>query len=407
MAKIDEEIINKLTKDFENCKSLGDLFGKNGLMKRLSKQLIEKMLEEELTSELGYEKHQRTKEKNNRNGKSSKKVHGEYGDFEIKVPRDREGYYSPILVKKGEKDIGEFENKVISMYARGMTTRDIQEHVESIYGISISPTTVSNITTKVEALVKEWQSRPLEDIYIIVYFDAIFYKVREEGKVVNKAAYTAIGIDKKGYKQILGLWLFKTESSRFWLSVLTELQDRGIKDILIISIDGLKGFKEAIETIYPDTEIQQCVIHQIRNSLKYVPYKEKKDFAKDLKLVYKAITEEEALYQLDELEKKWGEKYPYIIKSWRRNWDSLSTYFNYSEHIRKLIYTTNIIEGVHRQFRKVTKNRSVFTNDKALMKLLYLTVERTEKKMSKVRYWSLILSQLSVRFEGRLEKYLK
>jgi len=407
MAKISKEIIDTLSKDLESCKNLNDLMGKNGIMKKLSKQLIEAMLEEELTSELGYEKHERTKNKNNRNGKSSKKVHGEYGDLEIKVPRDREGYYSPILVKKGEKDIGEFENKVISMYARGMTTRDIQEHVESIYGISISPTTVSNITNKIEAIVKEWQSRPLEEIYIIVYFDAIFYKVREEGKIVNKAAYTAIGIDKKGYKQILGLWLYRTESSRFWLSVLTELQDRGVKDILIVSIDGLAGFKEAIETIYPETEIQQCVIHQIRNSLKYVPYKEKKGFTKDLKLVYKAITEEEALYQLDELEKKWGKKYPYIIKSWRRNWDSLSTYFNYSEHIRKLIYTTNIIEGVHRQFRKVTKNRAVFTNDKALMKLLYLTVERTEKKMSKVRHWSLILSQLSVRFESRLEKYLK
>ena len=314
---------------------------------------------------------------------------------------------SPYFVKKYEKTLGPIEDKIISMYSKGMTTRDIQSHVEELYGLEVSPTTISNITDSIVVHAKEWQNRPLAEIYPIVFFDAIHYKVREDGKVVSKAAYTCLALDLEGKKDMLGIWVGESEGANYWLGIMTELRNRGVQDILIAAVDGLKGFPDAIESVFPGCEVQQCIIHQIRNTIKYVGSKNQKEFMKDLKLVYTAPTEEAGLLELDRLDQKWGEKYPYPIKSWRNNWNNLAVFFKYPAEIRKMIYTTNAVENLHRQFRKVTKNRALFPNDDALIKMLYLAYKDIAKKWTMpVNNWAFIFSQLSIRFEERLAPFL-
>ena len=398
--------LSNIQEDLKKCRTIEDLMGKNGLLKRLSKQMIEEMLETEMNEHLGYEKHssEGINSGNSRNGKSPKTVKSSFGEMDINTPRDRNGEFDPVIVKKRQTDISSFDEKIISMYGKGMTTRDIQDHIKDIYGADISPTTVSNITDKVSGLVVEWQSRPLQNIYPIVFFDAIHYKVRDEGKVVTKAAYTCLGIDLSGIKEVLGIWVGENEGAHYWLGICNELKNRGVEDILIACVDGLKGFPDAINTVFPKTEIQLCIIHMIRNTLKYVGSKYQKEFMADLKLVYKAPTEDKAKAELDNLEDKWGGKYPLVIKSWRRNWENLSTYFKFPEEIRRMIYTTNAVEALHRQMRKVTKNRSIFPNDEALSKILFLAIRDVSKKWTMpLQNWAFTISQLAVIFEGRFK----
>ncbi len=407
--KLPQEVLDQLMADLENVKSYDDLMGKNGAIKKLIKSSIEKLLDAELTNHLGYPKDSPigNNSGNSRNGKRSKTIISENGKLEINIPRDRNSTFDPVLIEKYKRTVGPIEDKIISMYAKGMTTRDIQSHIEEIYGLDISPTTISNITNAMVDHARQWQDRALQDIYTIVYFDAIHYKVRLEGKVVSKAAYTCLGVDIEGHKDLLGLWIGEAEGANFWLAILTELRNRGVKDILISCVDGLKGFPEAIESVFPECQVQQCVIHQIRNTIKYVASKNQKEFLNDLKLVYKAPTEKSALAELDNLEAKWGKKYPYPINSWRKNWANLSAYFKYPEEIRTLIYTTNPVENVHRQFRKVTKSKSLFPNDDALLKILYLSYIDLSKKWSvPIRNWSFIFSQLSIFFDERLKPFI-
>lgn len=407
--KLTEEMIEQLKADLSKAKTYEDLMGKNGAIKKLIAGTLEQMLESELTEHLGYEKYSSLGKNNgnNRNGKTHKSLKNDNGEIEISVPRDRNGEFDPIIVKKYEKTIGPIENKIISMYAKGMTTRDIQTHITELYGIDISPTLVSNITDKIVVLAEQWQSRPLEKIYPIVFFDAIHYKVRDESKkVISKAAYTCLAVDIEGHKDLLGLWVGEAEGANFWLSVLTELKNRGLEDIFIASIDGLKGFPEAINSVFPKAEIQLCVIHQIRNTLKYVASKDQKRFMNQLKEVYKAPTEEAALLNLDNLEENWGNKYSLATRTWRNNWDNLATFFKYPQEIRTVIYTTNAVESVHRQFRKVTKNRALFPNDDALKKMLYLAYTDLSKKWTMpIRNWAIILSNFSVYFKDRFDVF--
>ena len=364
----------KLTFDVEEalsqCKTLEDISGKDGLLKRMLKEMTEQILEAEMTDHLGYEKHstEGNNSGNSRNGKTAKTVRSDYGEVKIETPRDRTGTFEPAIVKKRQSDISEFDEKIISMYAKGMTVRDIQEHIKDIYGVEISPTTISNITDKVISVAAEWQARPLSAVYAIVFFDAIHYHVRHEGKVVNKAAYTCLGVDLKGRKDVLGLWVGENEGAHYWLGIMNELKNRGVDDILIACVDGLKGFPEAINSAFPKTETQLCIVHMIRNSIKYVGSKYQKEFIADLKTVYKAPSEDKAAYELDKLIAKWGQKYPLAVNPWKNHWSNVSTFFKYPEHIRKIIYTTNALEGLHRQLRKVTKNRSVFPNDEVMKK---------------------------------------
>jgi transposase-like protein len=407
--ELTDQMIEQLKADLKNAKTYEEILGKDGAIKKLIKGTFEQMLEAELTEHLGYEKHSPIGKNtgNSRNGKSHKTIKNDNGEIDIAVPRDRNSEFDPVIVKKYERTIGPIEDKIISMYAKGMTTRDIQSHVEELYGLELSPTLVSNITERIITLAKEWQNRPLEAIYPIVFFDAIHYKVRDEGKVISKAAYTCLGVDLTGRKDLLGLWVGESEGANFWLSVITELKNRGVQDILISCIDGLKGFPDAIRTIFPKVKIQLCVIHQIRNTLKYIASKDQKSFMKDLKNVYSAPTEEAALLELDKLEERWQKKYSLPVKSWRENWGNLSTYFEYPQEIRTIIYTTNAVEALHRQFRKVTKTRALFPNDDALKKLLFLAYRDISKKWTMpVRNWSFVISQFSIIFEERLTPFL-
>lgn len=394
----------KAVKELLAGKKIG---GKDGVLAPLVKELVEAALEAEIESHIADEV--LSGKKNRRNGYNRKTVKSTSGEFELATPRDRVGNFEPQIVKKHQTTISdEIEEKILSMYALGMSYRDIQSHIEEIYQISISTATINTITDKIISKVKEWQARPLESIYPFVFMDAIHYKIKDNGKYVSKAVYTILGVNIRGKKEILGLYLSESEGANFWLQVLTDLNNRGVKDILIASIDGLKGFPEAINAIYPNTEVQLCVIHQIRNSLKYVASKNQKEFMKDLKKVYQAISKEQAEIELDRLEEKWGNKYPIVIKSWRNKWDNLSNYFKYPKQIRKVIYTTNIIESVHRQFRKLTKTKGAFPNENSLLKLLYMGIQNAEKKWTMpIRNWNLTLSQLAIFFEGRLDEALK
>ena len=372
-------------------------------LKDLLGDTMEQMLKAELDEHLDYEYGEKPLSLNTRNGSSKKTVKSSYGNIDLNIPRDIEGSFEPQALKKYQKDISNIESQIISMYAKGMTTRDISTHIKEIYGFGISESMVSKITNKILPTIEEWQNRPLEKVYPFVFLDAIHYHVRENNIVVKKAVYIALGYNTEGYKEILGMWVGENESSKYWLLVLNQLKERGLEDILIVSTDNLSGFSQAIESVYPKTEIQKCVIHQIRNSTKFVSYRDIKELMKDLKTVYKASTEELALSNLDIFEEKWGKKYPMCVNSWRNNWAELATYFKYPDGIRKLIYTTNSIENFNRQLRKVTKNKTIFPNDYALQKSLYLAmVDASSKWTSRIRGWDQILSQLSIFFEGRI-----
>ena len=380
------------------------LLGVEGILTPLIKKLTEAALEGELDSHLGREIIA-----NRRNGKSRKTIKSLNGNFELQTPRDRNGSFTPHLVKKHQTSLNdEIEQKIIAMYGLGMSYQDISGHLKEIYGLEVSTGTLSAITDKIIQTVKEWQARPLASIFPIVWLDAIHYKMRENGKVVGKAVYTILGVNLEGRKEVLGLYISEHEGANFWLQVLTDLSNRGIKDILIACVDGLKGFPEAIEAIFPNTEVQLCVVHQIRNSLRYVGSKNQKEFMVDLKRVYKAANKDLAASELDILADKWEGKYPIVIKSWRNNWERLSQYFKYPEEIRRIIYTTNTIEAVHRQFRKLTKTKGAFPNQDSLLKLLYMGIQNASKKWTMpIQNWSLTISQLAIFFEGRLDKELK
>lgn len=386
--------------------NIKDFSGINSLFKEMVGDILENGLEAELDDELGYSKYDyRNKETDNsRNGHSTKQMKTSFGEVEIDVPRDRKGEFEPHLVKKQQTTLtGDIEEKILSMYAKGMTTNDIDAHIREIYGIEVSDSTVSRITDKILPVVKEWQQRPLEEIYAVVFLDAIHYHVRSEGQIVKKAVYIAIGINMSGIKEVLGMWVGENESAKYWLSILNGLKNRGVDDILIACVDGLTGFDNAIEAVYPKTEIQQCIIHQIRNSTKFVSYKDIKTLMADLKRVYAAVDEDTGLYELEVFDEKWNSKYPKIGQSWKVNWAKLSTYFKYPQEVRTLIYTTNAIEGFNRQLRKVTKSKSVFPTDDSLLKMLYLAMmDITKKWTGKRKDWGIIHSQLEVFFADRL-----
>ena len=378
-------------------------------LKDMFKEVIEEALKTELTEELGYSKHDyRNKSTNNaRNGKIKKKINSSFGELEIEVPRDRQGEFEPVIVKKRSSDVSSIEDKILSLYGRGMTTRDINETMKDIYGVDLSAETISKITDKIIPVLKEWQNRPLEELYTVMYLDGFRANVKSNGTYSQKCAYVIIGIGVEGKKDVLGIWISETESSKFWLSVLNDLKARGVKDILISCVDGLTGFESAIKTVFPLTEVQRCVIHHIRNCTKFVSYKDLKEFCNDMKGIYKAVNEESGLIALKEFSEKWNGKYSYAVKSWYDNWDSLSTFFKYGEDIRKLIYTTNPIESFNRILRKHTKNRCNFPTDESLLKVLYLaTMNTLEKWQFRRRDWNTIINELIIHFEERITKYV-
>jgi transposase-like protein len=387
----------------EKIRSGKGLSGKDGALTDLIRQITEITLQAELESHLAQDL-----KKNRKNGYTSKTMKTEHGAFELETPRDRNGSFEPQVVKKNQTYLSdEIEKKMLSLFSLGSSYSQITEHIEDIYGVHFSKPAITAVTDKLIPMLEEWKKRPLEAIYPFIYLDAIHYKVREEGHYVSKAFYTVLGINLEGKKEILGLYLNESEGAKFWLQVLTDLQNRGVKDILIASVDGLKGFPEAINAIFPDTEVQLCIVHQIRNSLKYVASKNQKQFASELKTVYQAFTKEEAELALDKIEEKWGKKYPIVFESWRNKWDNLSNYFKYPEDIRRIIYTTNIIESVHRQFRTLTKTKGAFPNDNSLLKLLYAGILNAEKKWTMpIKNWSLTISQLNIFFKERLKDAL-
>lgn len=403
MKKIRKE--NKLIKeliDQYGVKTTDDI---KDMLKDLLGETIQTMLEGEIEEELGYSKYNYDEKntQNSRNGYSPKKVRSEYGEVELNIPRDRNNEFKPQIIPKYQREITGIEGQIIALYAKGMSNRDIEDHLKNIYGIEVSATMISKITDKILPEIKEWQTRQLEEVYPIVFMDAIHYSVRQDGVVIKKAVYILIGINLKGEKEVLGFWIGENESSKFWLNILNEVGNRGVEDILIISVDNLKGFSEAIKGKYPNSEIQKCIVHQIRNSIKYVASKDMKEFTKDLKTIYKAITLEQAADNLLHLEEKWGKKYRAAIKSWQDNWEELTTYFKYPEEIRRLIYTTNSIENFNRQLRKYTKTKSSYPTDDSLSKSIYLSIKEITKKWTgKVQNWGQIVSQLSIYFEGRM-----
>ena len=386
-----------------NISSMDDI---QNLFKETIAEFMENGLDAELDEELGYSRYDyKNKDTDNsRNGHSSKTLKTSFGEVEVEIPRDRKGEFDPVLLKKNQTSISQdIEEKILSMYAKGMTTGDIETHIKDIYGLEISDTTVSRITDKILPIAKEWQQRPLEAIYAVVFLDAIHYHVRSEGQIVKKAVYIAIGITLDGKKDVLGMWVGENESAKFWASVLNGLKNRGVEDIFIACTDNLTGFASAIEAVYPKTEIQNCIIHQLRNSSKYVSYKDIKALMADLKAVYAAVDEQSALDALEEFSTKWDKKYPKISKSWYENWANLSTYFKYPQEVRRLIYTTNAIEGFNRQLRTVTKSKSVFPTDDSLFKMLYLAmIDITKKWTGRRQDWSIIHSQLAIYFADRM-----
>ena len=401
MAKKEKSLMRQLIEE----RGIKDMDGVHALVKELTAGLIQECMDAELEEELGYSRYDYKNKRtdNSRNGSYKKTVSSSQGEIDLKVPRDRNGDYEPQIVKKHQMDVSEIEDKILFLYSQGTSTRDIERTMQEMYGIEVDATRVSKITDKILPVIREWQNRPLESVYAMVMLDAIHYKVREDGIVVKKAVYIGIGTDLEGKKDVLGIWIGATESAKYWLSVLNGLKNRGVNDILIVSVDGLTGFSEAIAAAYPRTEIQRCIIHQIRSSTRYVSYKDVKAFTAALKPIYKAPTEELALEALDELESAWGGKYPASIKSWRDHWDELATMFKYPEQIRLIIYTTNAIENFNRQLRKVTKTKSAFVSDDALLKQLYLvTMQVTDKWTMPIKDWGSILMQLMIFFGDRV-----
>jgi len=397
-----DELLDELMK---NYKKPEDLIGESGLLKQLTKAIIERAMKTEMTAHLGYEKHEPAGKKsgNSRNGNSKKTIKGEFGNLEIEVPRDRNSTFEPVIIPKGETRFTGFDDKIISMYARGMTTRDIQAHLQEMYGVEVSPTLVSQVTDAIIEEITLWQNRPLEEAYPIIYLDAVRVKVRHNSTVINKAVYLAIGITWDGAKEVLGMWIAETEGAKFWLQVVTELKSRGVNDIFIACVDGLKGFPEAIEAVFPKAQVQLCIVHMVRNSLRFVSWKQRKEVATDLKIIYQAATVDQAEANLTAFAKKWDASHPTIAKSWRSNWERIIPMFSYPPEIRKAIYTTNAIESLNMSLRKVTKNRGSFPNDEAMTKLLYLAMKNISKKWTlPIRDWKSAMNQFTILFEGRM-----
>ena len=389
-----------------DVKSVGDVYS---LFKESFKDMLQELLEAELDATLGYEKNNKLDpdSDNKRNGYSPKTVKSQYGTVALDIPRDRNNEFEPKIIPKYQRDISGIEEQVISLYARGLSTRDIHDQLNDLYGIELSADMVSKITDKILPEIKEWQSRPLDPVYPFIFMDAIHYKVRDEGRILNRAAYVVLGVTLDGTKDILSINIGANESSKFWLGMLNDLKNRGVQEVLFFCVDGLSGFKEAIHTIYPQAEVQRCIIHMLRNSFKYVSYKDIKKFAADFKAVYKAPTEELALSELEGVKELWGKKYPYAISNWEQNWDVVRPFFEFSDDVRRIMYTTNIIEGVNRQFRKVTKTKSSFPSDTSLSKMLYLASQNVKKKWTqRYRNWDLVLSQLMLLYPERLSQYL-
>ena len=397
-----DQLLDELLKEYQ---SSDDLFSQDGLLKQLIKDLAERILQAELTSHLGYEKHASAGRGsgNSRNGTRRKTLKGDQGELPLDIPRDRNGDYEPQLIPNGQSRIPGFDEKIISLYARGLTTREIQAHLEEIYGVDVSPTLISNITAVVLDEVKAWQARPLDAIYPILYLDALQVKIRDEGTVSNKAIYLALGINLDGEKELLGMWISPTEGAKFWLGILTELKNRGVQDVFIACVDGLTGFPEAIETVFPQADVQPCSIHMVRNSLKYVSWKQRKVVAADLRKIYQAATLAEAETHLDAFAQKWDRQFPTISKSWRLQWEALSGFFAYPEAIRRAVYTTNAIESLNSCLRKIIKHRRVFPNDEAATKLIYLAVQNIAKKWTMpIQHWKAALNQFTILFEDRV-----
>jgi len=397
-----DELIEELMKGYEKPE---DLIGEKGLLKDLMKRLLERALQGELTHHLGYPKWSPAGKNtgNSRNGKNKKTIKGEFGEMEIEVPRDRNGEFEPVIIPKGQTRFDGFDDKIISMYARGMSTREIRDHLKEIYQIEVSPEFISSVTDSVMEDVKEWQNRPLDPVYPILYLDALMTKVKDQGHIINKAVYLAIGVNMEGKKEVLGLWIEKTEGAKFWLQVVTELKNRGIKDIFIACVDGLKGFPEAINAVFPKTEIQLCIVHMVRNSLKFVSWKDRKAVATDLKEIYRPATVDLAEKALQAFSAKWDGKYPAISPSWRNNWANIIPLFSYPREIRKVIYTTNTIESLNMSLRKVIKTKSSFPNDDALKKILYLALNNIEKKWTMpLQNWAGAMNQFLILFGDRV-----
>ena len=399
---ISDKLIDQL---LEGCDSPEDILGEAGLLKQLTKKVAERALNAEMEQHLGYAKHapEGRNSGNSRNGKSKKKVRSVHGEIDLDIPRDRSGSFEPKLVKKGEKQLNGFDDRIISLYARGMTTRDIQAHFEESYSVEVSPTFISQVTNEVMDEVKQWQQRPLDALYPVVYLDCLVVRSRDSGAVQNKSVYLALGINTDGEKELLGLWMAQTEGAKFWLSVMNELKNRGVQDIFIACCDGLKGFPEAIEAVYPKTQVQLCIVHQIRHSLRYVNWKQRKVIAADLKRIYGAATLAEAELALAEFAEKWDDQHPTISLSWRNNWERLSVFFDYPPEIRKVIYTTNAIESLNASLRKITKTRRSFPTDDSVMKILYLALHQISKKWTMpIRDWKAAMSQFMIMYSDRV-----
>lgn len=399
---ISDKLIDQLLEGYD---SPDDIIGEAGLLKQFTKKVAERALNAEMEQHLGYAKHapEGRNSGNSRNGKSSKKLRSVHGEIELDIPRDRNGSFEPKLIKKGEKQLNGFDDRIISLYARGMTTRDIQAHFEESYGVEVSPTFISQVTNEVMDEVKQWQQRPLDALYPVVYLDCLVVRSRDSGAVQNKSVYLALGINTDGEKELLGLWMAQTEGAKFWLSVMNELKNRGVQDIFIACCDGLKGFPEAIEAVYPKTQVQLCIVHQIRHSLRYVNWKQRKVIAADLKRIYGAATLAEAELALAEFAEKWDDQHPTISLSWRNNWARLSVFFDYPPEIRKVIYTTNAIESLNASLRKITKTRRSFPTDDSVMKILYLALHQISKKWTMpIRDWKAAMSQFMIMNSDRV-----
>jgi len=400
--KIDPKLIDQLLAEYKKPE---DLIGENGLLKQLTKAVLERALQGELTDHLGYPKHEAGpgKKANTRNGKTTKSLKGDFGEIALETPRDRQGTFEPQIVAKGQTRFTGFDDKILSMYARGLSTREIQGHLEEIYGVEVSPTLISNVTDAVVEEVQAWQNRPLDAIYPIVYLDALYVKIREAGHVQNRAIHVVIGVTLEGQKEVLGLWTSQAEGAKFWLQVLTELQNRGVRDIYIACVDGLKGFPEAIETVFPQASVQLCIVHLLRASLHYVSWKQRKQVAADLQPVYRAATAEEAALRLEEFGAKWDEAYPTIRQLWRRHWEHVTPFFAYPAEIRKVIYTTNAVESVNRSLRKIIKTRGSFPSEEAALKLLYMALQRISKKWTmSIQNWKAALQRFAILFGDRV-----
>lgn len=403
MSKLAKEILRDYINE-QNFKSTDEVLT---AVKDMFRDILQETLEAEMDEHLGYDKYDASEKatNNRRNGYSKKRVKSKLGSVEINIPRDRKGEFEPTILPKHKRNITQIEDKILSLYASGMTTRDIAEQVKTLYDIEISAEMVSNITNRIMPLVSEWQNRPLEATYSFVFMDAIHYKVRDNKQIVLKAAYVVLGVNMDGQKEVLGIWVGANETSKFWLSVLNDLRNRGIQNVLVFCVDGLNGFKEAIGAVYPFSKIQRCIIHQLRASMKYIPYKDRKAFVADLKAVYGAVNEDVALENLMAAKEKWEKKYPNAIKSWEDNWDNLITFFQFPDYIRKIMYTTNAIESLNSQFRKVTKTKLIFPNDESLMKMLYLATQKISKKWTRIyKNWDLVINQLHILFDEVLNR---